>query len=83
MDKEMNSELALDDLAEGLQKSREQNGICPSRKQGTEVDGGKSHYCPLTALKCEFKGRHHCYDDGDFHLLNFQECLYKKQRTED
>lgn len=71
---------ALDDITEGLSKSREVNGVCPPQRTGTELDGSESTYCLLETVECEHRGKPRCYDDGNFNLLNYCHCRYEGRK---
>ena len=69
----------LEAIAEQLETERKSKGHCPSQKQGIEIDGAVTNYCPLPAINCKHKGKSRCYDNEDCKIENHCECLYEEK----
>ena len=70
----------LEAIAEQLETERKTKGICPSQKQGIEIDGAVTNYCPLPAINCKHLGKSRCYDNEDCKIENHNECLYEGEK---
>ena len=74
-----NNTTILEEIATQLEAARVKTDHCPSQKQGKEIDGTNTTYCPLAALNCTYKGSPRVFDNGDCQLENHNECHYTGQ----